>query len=325
MNTLHLVAPSHRGAVSAIPLFDYQTQPVSEIRAALIQAYEYRYGSSEDVQKEEIWISGAEGNPEVRALLYRPEKSKQPTPAILHIHGGGFIGGTADMMAGFCAELSKRHSVAVLSVDYRLAPETPFPGAHNDCYAALAWLFANAGHLGIDPACIAVLGDSAGGNIAAGVVLRNRDEKMLLLRGQLLIYPALDDRTGTELAPIDNPYTGEFVVSRKYIRDLWRVYRGQGDLDPHFLTYLAPALAMDLSGLPPTYIAVGSLDLFVEEDTDYALRLSRAGVSVELHVYDGAFHGFNLIPGDVTDRINTELDATIQRLLGATSNTVLVA
>lgn len=325
MNTIHLVAPSHRDAVSAIPLFDYQTQPVGEIRAALIQAYEYRYGSSKDVQKEEVWIPGAQGDPQVRALLYRPEKGERPTPAILHIHGGGFIGGTADMMAGFCAELSERHGIAVLSVDYRLAPETPFPGAHNDCYAALAWLFANAGRLGVDAAYIAILGDSAGGNIAAGVALRNRDEKMLPLRGQLLVYPALDDRTGTEQAPNDNPYTGEFVVSRKYLRDLWRVYTGQSDLDPHFLSYLAPGLATDLSGLPPTYIAVGTLDLFVEEDTDYALRLSRAGVPVELHVYDGVFHGFDLIPGDVTDRFNAELNAVIQRLLRAAGSTLLAA
>ncbi len=315
MNTLHLVAPSYRGAVSAIPPFDYQTQTVGEIRAALIQVYEQRYGLSEDVQKEEVWLPGAKGDPEVRALLYRPEQGEQPTPAILHIHGGGFIGGTADMMAGFCAEMSKRHGIAVLSVDYRLAPETPFPGAHNDCYAALTWLFANAGHLDIDPARIAILGDSAGGNIAAGVALRNRDEKMFSLKGQILLYPALDDRTGTKQAPNENPYSGEFVVTRQYLRDLWRVYRGQSDLAPLFLTYLAPALATDLSDLPPTYIAIGSLDLFIEEDTDYALRLSRAGVPMELHVYDGVFHAFDLIPGDVTDRFRAELNAAIQRLL----------
>ncbi len=315
MNTLPLIAPSYRDAADVIPVFDYEAQPLTEIRAALEQAYEMKYGPADLVAKEEVFLPGTAGDPQVRALLYRPKGVKEPVPGILHIHGGGWIAGTADMMASFCADLSSRHGAVVLSVDYRRAPETVFPGSHNDCYAALEWLHAKASEMGIDPARIALLGDSAGGNLSAGLALRARDEGKIALKAQFLLYPALDDRTGTDQAPVENPSTGEFVVTRKYIRQLRQARLGNGTLDEQQMTYFAPARANDLGNVAPAFLAVGSADLFVDENCDYALRLSRAGVPVELHVYRGVFHAFNLIPGELTDRFNADLHQAIREFL----------
>ncbi len=315
MNTLPLIAPGYRDAANVIPVFDYEVQPLSEIRAALEKAYEMKYGAADLVAKEEVLLPGMAGDPQVRALLYRPKGVEGPLPGILHIHGGGWIAGTADMMASFCADLSSRHGAVVLSVDYRRAPETAFPSSHNDCYAALEWLHARASDLGVDPARIAVLGDSAGGNLSAGLALRARDEGKIALKAQFLLYPALDDRTGTDQAPIENPSTGEFVVTRKYMRQLHDARLGTEPLDARQMTYLAPARASDLANVAPAFLAVGSVDLFLDEDCDYALRLSRAGVPVELHVYRGVFHAFDLLPGELTDRFNADLDQAIREFL----------
>ncbi len=315
MNTLPLIAPDYRDAANVIPVFDYEVQSLAEIRAALEQAYGMKYGPPDLVAKEEVSLPGMAGDPQVRALLYRPKNVEGPVPGILHIHGGGWIAGTADMMASFCADLSARHGAMVLSVDYRRAPETAFPGPHNDCYAALEWLHANASDLGVDPARLAVLGDSAGGNLSAGVALRARDEGKIVLKAQFLLYPALDDRTGTDQAPIDNQSTGEFVVTRKYMRQLHQARLGTRLLDDQQMTYLAPMRACDLANVAPAFLAVGSVDLFLDEDCDYALRLSRAGVPVELHVYRGVFHAFDLIPGKVTDRFNADLNHAIREFL----------
>ena len=315
MNTLPLIAPDYRDAANIIPVFDYEVQPLTEIRAALEQAYGMKYGPSDLVAKEEVYLPGTAGDPQVRALLYRPKGVQGPVPAILHIHGGGWIAGTADVMASFCADLSSRHRAMVLSVDYRRAPETAFPGPHNDCYAALEWLHANASDLGVDRARLAVSGDSAGGNLSAGVALRARDEGRIVLKAQFLLYPALDDRTGTNQAPVDNPSTGEFVVTRKYMRQLHQARLGPMPLDSRQMTYLAPTRANDLANVAPAFLAVGSVDLFLDEDCDYALRLSRAGVPVELHVYRGVFHAFDLLPGEITDHFNADLNRAIQAFL----------
>ena len=172
MNALDLVAPDYREAAEVIPIFDYDTQPVEEIREALLQAYGQKYGSPDAVAKELVTIARA-GEPPVRALLYRPNTGVT-RGAILHIHGGGWIAGMADMMAGFCAGVADRHGVIVLSVDYRLVPEAPGDAALDDCSAALSWLHAEAERLGVDADHIAAMGDSAGGNLAAGVALRAR-------------------------------------------------------------------------------------------------------------------------------------------------------
>jgi len=180
----------------------------------------------------------------------------------------------------------------VISVDYRLAPETRFPGALEDCYAALAWLHANAEDLGVDPARIAVSGDSAGGGLAAGLALLARDRHEYGIAFQHLVFPALDDRTAvrTDLSPL----VGEFIWTQASNVYAWTSLLGEPPGGPHVSPYAAPARAEDLARLPPACIQVGGLDLFVDESVDYARRLAVAGVPCELHVYPGAPHGFTM-------------------------------
>ncbi len=310
MSTLHLVAPDYRETATLIPIFDYDTQTVGEIREALLQAYGQKYGSPDAVAKEEVSIA-REGEPPVRALLYRP-KTGMARGAILHMHGGGWIAGTADMMAAFCAGVADRHGVVVLSVDYRLAPESPGHIALDDCFAALCWLRAEAGQLGVGSDRIGVMGDSAGGNLAAGIALRARDAG-IPIKAQLLIYPALDDRTGGPDAPVDNAFAGEFVLSPKYLRQLWQARLAQAA--PEQLSYMAPARANNLAGVAPAFIAMGSLDILVDEAIDYAGRMGRAGVPVELHVYPGVYHAFDLVTGTTTERFAADLANAIESSL----------
>ena len=233
---------------------------------------------------------------EIEIRAYHPKNASQGRSAILHIHGGGFVMGSAGMM-----DAANRHIVAelgcsVFSVDYRLSPETRHPGALEDCYAAMAWLFDNAADQGIDPRRIGVKGESAGGGLAAGLTLMARDRDRYKLAFAHLIYPMLDDRTCTSSAP--HPFTGEFNWTPKHNIFAWTSILGYEPGGPATPAYAAPSRAADLAGLPPTFLSVGALDLFLEEDIEYARRLSRAGVAVELHVYPGAFHAFDAFPNE---------------------------
>lgn len=314
INTLKLVAPAYREAASVIPRFDMDAQSLDQIRAALLDAYRQAYGSPDDLSKKEVFIARSGAEP-LRALLYRPEAGGS-RGAILHIHGGGWIAGSPDMFAAFCADVANRHDVTVLSVDYRLAPEAPGDLALADCLDALIWLQAQALGLGFPADRVSVLGDSAGGNLSAGLALRARDAG-IALNSQLLIYPAFDDRTGGPEAPVHNPFAGEFVLSPKYIRQLWLTRLAE--VKSETLPYLAPIRAENLVGLAPAFIAVGSLDILVDETLDHAGRLIRAGVPTELHVYDGVFHGFDLVPGPETDAFKADLARAIEKALAPAS------
>ena len=312
MSTLHLVAPEARDVVAHAPPYAPGRQTVAEARAGVLALFP---APAEPVPHEEHTVPGPAGAPAVRVLLYRPDEAREPRPAILSLHGGGFIAGTAAMMATANRQLAQDHAAIVVAVDYRLAPETPFPGPVEDCYAALIWLFAQAGPLGIDPQRVAVFGQSAGGGLAAALVLLARDRAAPALCGQVLVYAMLDERTGTAEAPVDNPTTGEFMWTRAANRFGWASLRGAAPVAPAQLSYFSPALAPDVAGLPPTFIGVGSLDLFLEEDVAYALRLARAGVPVEAHVYNGGVHGFDGLPGPLAEQFSADLRAAFRRLL----------
>ena len=185
--------------------------------------------------------------------------------------------------------------IPVVSVEYRLAPETPFPGPQQDCFDGLSWLVANAEELGIDPARIAIIGESAGGGLAAATALMARDLGGPKLAAQVLIYPMLDHRTGGEACRWKNRTTGEWVWTRSANRFGWEALRGEYTAEDKRKGWFSPALANDLTGLPPTLLLTGSLDLFFDEDLDYARRLVDAGVPVELHSYPGAIHAFNMM------------------------------
>jgi acetyl esterase/lipase len=189
-----------------------------------------------------------------------------------------------------CAAVADQLKIVVASVEYRLAPEYPYPAPLEDCYAGLRWFAGAAGELGVDGARIAIGGASAGGGLAAGLGLLARDRGEMAVAFQLLVYPMLDDRN---LTPSSHAVVDPKVWNRTANTVGWNAYlAGQAGADD-VAPYAAPARATDLAGLPPTYINVGDLDLFVDEDIAYAQALMRAGVPCELHVYPGAFHGSN--------------------------------
>jgi acetyl esterase/lipase len=243
-----------------------------------------------DVEVTEHFIDGPAGSAALRVLLIRNKSVIGTVPGVLWIHGGGYVMGSADQDSLQVQQLVSDVGCVAAVVDYRLAPETPHPGPVQDCLASLQWFHAQAETLGVDPMGIGVAGESAGGGLAAALCLLNRDTAAVPVVLQLLIYPMLDDRTVTQ--PDPHPYTGEFVWTAESNRFGWTALLGQEPGGPDISPYASPARASDLVGLPPTYLDVGTLDLFFEEDLEYARRLVRAGVPTELHVYPGAFHGY---------------------------------
>lgn len=259
---------------------------------------ELQLGIPADVRLEEVWAPRTGRAASVRLLVASPRKdSRRPAgrPGILHIHGGGFVTGAADKTVGVMAEYARGTGAVVVSVDYRLAPETAYPGALEDCHAALSWLLEEAPRMNVDPGLIAISGQSAGGGLAAALCLLLRDRGGPQLAFQHLVYPMLDDRTGTTVDPPS--HFGTWVWTRPNNRFGWTALLGHPPGLPHVPPYAAPARAASLTGLPPTFLACGSLDLFLPEDADYARRLMDAGVPVELHVYPGATHGFTTVHG----------------------------
>ncbi|XXD92701.1 alpha/beta hydrolase [Pseudomonas sp. Z4-7] len=264
------------------------------------------------------WIPGPD-TARLRLCLYRP-KGLGPDaslPAILSIHGGGFVLGRPEMADDFLADLADELSAFIVAVDYRLAPEHSFPAPLDDCYSALAWLFENSQDLSLDPRRIAVMGHSAGGALAAALAIMARDRARFPLAGQVLIYPMLDHRTGSAQSPYPSGQTGTFSWLPEPNQFCWTCLRGGYALDDERVGLFSPALQPDLRNLPPTFIAVGSQDLFLEEDVDFAMRLSRAGVAMELHVYPGAPHMFDQVPGRIADQLTLDIVRALKGLLSS--------
>lgn len=292
MTTRPLVHPELDAFLDQFPAFTVTAETLPLLRQGL-PSPEETPPPDPNVVVEERWIPGPAGAPEVRVLVYRPAGPPSSVPGLLWIHGGGYVLGSADGDDLLVRDFVSKVGCMAVSVDYRLAPETPFPGPVEDCYAALTWMHAQAGELGLNPARIAIGGASAGGGLAAALGLLARDRGEVTLAFQLLIYPMLDDRTVTH--PDPHPHVGEFVWTRESNHFGWQSLLGH---EPGMATvspYAVAARAESLAGLPPTFINVGTLDLFLEEDLEYARRLLRAGVPTELHVYPGAYHGFNMV------------------------------
>ncbi len=241
------------------------------------------------VQFRELEIPSGESDRVIRCLAIQPISMPKNAPAILHFHGGGHVIGAPEMSLPQLMQWAAEIGCFVLSVDYRLAPETPFPGPMEDGYAALRWLHESAAELDIDAKRIAVSGESAGGAMAACLCLLARDRGEYSIAFQHLEMPRLDDR----LPDPPNPTTGEFIWRAENSLYCRQAYLGENVTSP----YASAARASDLTGLPPAYIMVGALDLFVDECLAYAGRLIRAGVSTELKVYPGCFHGFRMANG----------------------------
>ncbi len=269
---------------------------------------------SENVTKEDRTIPGLEGDPEVPVRVYRPVGSAGTLPGVLWIHGGGYVVGSVDQDDLIAQHVTEAVKCVVVSVDYRLAPEHPFPAPLEDCYAALKWMSSNAPDLGIDPARIAITGPSAGGGLTAGLALLARDRGEVSVAFQAPIYPMINDRNDT---PSSHASAESRIWSRQSNENGWRAYVGEGAGGEDVSPYAAATRATDLSGLPPTYIAVGTLDVFLDEDIEYARRLIEAGVPTELHVYPGLFHGSDIfVPdADSSERFIADRDAALRRAL----------
>ncbi len=258
-------------------------------------------------------IPGPKGGPDVSVMVIDGTGGQKGCPAYLHMHGGGFVGGRVDGNPASLQDIAATCAALVVSVDYRLAPETTFPGALEDNYAALKWMNLNAASLGIDPKRIAIGGESAGGGHAAMLAIAARDRGEYAIAFQLLIYPMLDDRTGsTKPAP---DHIGHFLWNKGSNRFGWESLLGMAPGSANPPAGSVPARVRDLSGLAPTFISVGALDLFVDEDVDYARRLIAAGVPTELLVVPGAYHGFNgLVPkAAVSLRFNAQALNALKR------------
>lgn len=243
------------------------------------------------IDTEDRHVPGPGGAPDVAVRVYRPVSASQPLPALLWMHAGGWMIGGIAMDDLMCRQLAKDVQTVIVSIAYRLAPENPYPAAIDDCYAVLEWLATHSAELHVDRSRIAVGGASAGAGLAAGLALLARDRGEIDLCFQALIYPGLDDRKAAEAAE-QTPDTLFWTRGNNLLA--WRAYLGDRFGTADVPAYAAPARATDLTGLPPAYIAVGSLDLFVADDVDYARRLIEAGVATELHVYAGAYHGFDV-------------------------------
>ncbi|GKS57841.1 esterase [Nitrospira sp.] len=259
-------------------------------------------------------VPGPEGAPDVMVRLYRPETRPEPLPALLWIHGGGYVLGSVQATDLQAKTMARALGCVVASVEYRLAPEHPFPAALDDCYAALAWLSRTAPQIGIDQSRIAIGGASAGGGLAAGLALLARDRGEITVRYQLLLYPMLDDSNVQPAGPNmpDSP-----VWTRASNLAGWRAYLRQEPGSDGVSEYAAPIRAQNVSDLPPTYIGVGTTDLFRDENIAYAQRLMRAGVPTELHVYADGFHGFDgfAADSDTAQRFTAEHTRLLYRAL----------
>lgn len=226
--------------------------------------------------------------------VFEPKVRADKSPVIYFIHGGGYLVGSAVQQNAELFEPAEQVGAVVVNVEYRQAGDAPLPADTNDAYHALSYMFDNAESLGFDEDKI-IMGESAGGGLAARLALKVRDLGEYQPAGQVLICPILDHRTGTAESPYANDYAGEFVWKPEYNRLDWGLLKGGWDISDGDLPYYSASMAKELKGLPRTYIMVGGLDLFVNEDIDYANCLIKAGLATDLQVINGVYHAFEKV------------------------------
>jgi len=308
----HDVDPALWPLLEGFPPIDVTAQTLAGFREALRgMAVMPDPATHPDVRIEEVRVpNGAAAG--IRGLLYLPA-GKAPRGALLHAHAGGFVMGSVEMDVARNIELVRATGCAMLSVDYRLAPEHPHPAALEDCHAGLDWLAEQARALGFAPERIGVIGESAGGSLAASVALLARERRTVRLACQVLIYPMLVPPAQSVDTAAPDPRTGRHIWTRASNGFAWAANLGAAPPDPQTIAGLAP----DLSGLPPAFLAVGDIDLFVHDNLEHVGRLLRAGCAVEAHVYSGAIHAFDrAVEAPVSQRFTGELVAFLRRQLG---------
>jgi acetyl esterase/lipase len=307
-----LLAPDLAELLRDFPAFTVDGESLPVIRDLILQlavgAIADPSLSTDDVERHDHEVPGSDAI--VRS--YRAKGSTGVLPGVFSIHGGGYVLGDRDMddvrYARWCPALD----CVGFSVEYRLAPETPYPGALEDCYAGLGWVHEHHEELGVDPDRIGITGVSAGGGLAAALALLARDRGELPVAFQALECPMVDDRQQTVSSQLD----GLAMWTRESNSFGWRAYLGDRYGTDDVPPTAAPARATDLRGLPPAIVSVGGADGFRDEDIEYALRLGQAGVPTELHVYPGAPHGISLFPGvPVAAQWNRDLEDWLSRQL----------
>ena len=314
MDIAALLDPDVADAIGAMPPMRLTAENLPKVRAARAAEWESA-PLSDAVERTDITVPGPDGAPDLVLRVHRPRDIavNDVLPCVYWMHGGGMVLGSPRQDDQRFDRWCVRHRCVGVAVEYRLAPETPYPGPLDDCYAGLRWVHAHADELGIDAARIGIGGASAGGGLAAGLALLARDRGEVPLAFQLLIYPMIDDRRVTPSSgwevPVWPPAANEFG---------WTAYLG-GLTGDAVSPYAAPARATDVAGLPPTLVVVGSLDGFLDEDVTYAQRMLQAGVPVELHVYPGAPHGFDGFAPDaaVARQCRRDTNAWLARMLAS--------
>ncbi len=266
---------------------DLETVPPVQAREIFDPALMPRPEDLDPVHRiEDLTISGPGGELAVR--VYAPE-SAEPLPALTHYHGGGWVIGSIDTHDSYCRTFANAANCILLSVNYRRAPEHAFPAPLDDCYAALCWLAENGKSIGADTSRLGVLGDSAGGNLAAATALKARDAGHPALKVQILTYPAVD---ATMASPTINEFADGPFLTKASMEYFWKHYLG--DADPTD-AYASPLLASDHSNLPPTLVITAEFDPLRGEGEDYAQKLAGAGVDARSERYDGVFHPFSML------------------------------
>jgi triacylglycerol lipase len=301
-----LLDPEVAAAAAMVPFDDVTADVLPDLRSAV----PIEVPLSDAVERTDSLVPG---DPAVPLRVHRPKRLEGVLPCVYSMHGGGYVVGTYTIDDPLFDRLCPELGFVGVSVEYRLAPETTYPGPLEDCYRGLRWVLDHAGELGVDPERTGVMGVSAGGGLAAALCLLARDRGDVSVAFQLLESPMLDDRQVTPSSRQD----GLPVWSRSSNTFGWRSYLGdlygRDDVPPT----AAPARATDLSGLPPGFVSVGAVDGFRDEDADYALRLNQAGVPAELHVYPGACHGFFHIAPDapVAQQCKRDVEDWLRRQL----------
>lgn len=288
-SALSKVAPDLRKFIELLPDLSNIGERIGEVRAALSPLEPVAMGDDGEVITEETVITRPDGSA-MNVLIVRPSKPPaDKLPCIMHVHGGGYVAGTHDYEHDDLRRDVCNLGCVVISPDYRLAPEHPYPAPLDDVLCTWEWIHAEAGKLGIDPARSVIRGVSAGGGLACGAILKLRDTGAPLPALLVALYPMLDDRTGPHV------HTGAYVWTHENNLFGWDSYLANIDrADPP--VYAVPGREQDWSGLPPVFLASGSIDLFIGENLELARKLTDAGVPLEVHVYAGAYHGFPRVP-----------------------------